>query len=208
MPDSVKPRSTYRQLQAQATRQRIADAARRLFAADGYGATSMETIAGEAGVAVRTIYAAFGAKREILSLICERWLEEAGARELAGVVLGEPDPARRLHGAAHWLRVLYSAGFDVVLIFEAATDESRETRALLRSKLAGRNEVMDLMIASLEGHLAIPVAQAQAMYRALAAPGVYQELVEESGWSPEDFELWVAETLRRNLLDRTRPPAS
>jgi hypothetical protein len=41
---------------------------------------------------VRTVYAAFGAKREILSLICERWLEKARARELAGQVLGEADP--------------------------------------------------------------------------------------------------------------------
>ncbi len=201
----VKARSTYRQIQAQATRERIADAARRLFATDGYGATSIETIADEAGVAVRTVYAAFGAKREILSLICERWLEEAGARELAGQVLGEADPVRRLRGAANWLRVLYSAGFDVVLIFEAATDESPETRALLRAKLAGRNEVMDAMIASLEGHLVIPVPEAQAMFRALAAPGVYRELVEESGWSPADFERWVGDTLQRNLLDGTRP---
>jgi AcrR family transcriptional regulator len=196
----VKSRSTYRQLQAQATRDRIADTARRLFGTCGYGATSIETIAAEAGVAVRTVYAAFGAKREILSLICERWLEHAGARELAAVVLAEPDPARRLHGAAHWLRVLYSAGFDVVLIFEAATDESPETGALLRSKLAGRNEVMDAMIASLREHLAVPLAHAQAIFRALAAPGVYQELVEESGWSPEDFERWVHDTLQRNLL--------
>lgn len=62
---------------------------------------------------------------------------------------------------------------------------------------------MDAMIASLEGHLAVPVPQAQAMYRALAVPGVYRELVEESGWSPEDFERWVDDTLQRNLM----PPA-
>jgi AcrR family transcriptional regulator len=196
----VKPLPTYRQLQAQATRERIADAARRLFAAEGYGATTIEAIAREAGVAARTVYSAFGAKREILSLICERWLEQAGARELAGQVLDEPDPVRRLRGAARWLRALYSAGFEVVLIFEAATDESPETRALLRAKLAGRNEVMDAIVASLDGHLAVPLPQAQAMYRALAAPGVYRELVEESGWTPDDFERWVADTLERSLM--------
>ena len=130
----------------------------------------------------------------------------SGRRDRPGRVFAEPDPVRRLRGAAHWLRVLYSAGFDVVLIFEAATDESPETRALLRSKLAGRNEVMDAMIASLDGHLAVPVPQAQAMYRALAAPGVYRELVEESGWSPEDFERWVGNTLQRNLMPQATPP--
>jgi hypothetical protein len=32
------------------------------------------------------------------------------------------------------------------------------------------------------------------MYRALAAPGVYRDFVEESGWSPEDFEHWAGDT--------------
>ena len=197
---AVKPQSTYRQEQAAATRERIAQAARRLFATVGYGSTSMEAIAAEAGVAVRTVYSAFGAKREILSLICERWLESARARERAMEVLAEPDPARRLRAAAGWLCNLYSAGFDVVMIFEAATDESPETRALLRSKLAGRNEAMDAMIASLGGHLRVPVSEAQAVYRALAAPGVYRELVEDSHWTLEEFQRWVGDALERHLL--------
>ncbi|HEY0620405.1 MAG TPA: TetR/AcrR family transcriptional regulator [Kribbella sp.] len=197
MAESVK---TYRQEQAEATRVRIATAARRLFAQDGYGATSIDVIAKEAGVATRTVYSAFGTKREILSLICDLWLQQAGAVELAAKVREEPDPADRLRGAAHWLTNLYSAGFDVVLIFEAATDESAETKALLRSKLAGRNQVMDAIIASLETDLRIPLKQAQAVYRALAAPGVYQELVDESGWTPKEFEQWVADSLERQLL--------
>jgi AcrR family transcriptional regulator len=201
MTDAVKPQSTYRQEQAAATRERIAEAARRLFATDGYGSTSIEAIAAEAGVAVRTVYSAFGAKREILSHICERWLERARARERAAEVLAEPDPGRRLRGAASWLRALYSAGFDVVMIFEAATDESAETRALLRSKLAGRNQAMDAMIASLDGHLRAPVHQVQAVYRALAAPGVYRELVEEAGWTPDEFERWVGDSLERYAMD-------
>ena len=197
MPEVVK---TYRQEQAEATRLRIADAARRLFADQGYGATSIEAIATAAGVATRTVYSAFGAKREILSLICDRWLQEAGAIELAQEVLAIKSPVARLRGAAHWLTNLYASGFDVVVIFEAATDESAETRALLRSKLAGRNQVMDQFIASIEVRLRIPLGRAQAVYRALAAPGVYQELVAESGWSPEEFERFVADSLERQLL--------
>ncbi|HEY9336691.1 MAG TPA: TetR/AcrR family transcriptional regulator [Kribbella sp.] len=197
MPEAVK---TYRQVQAAETRIRIARAARRLFAAQGYGATSIDAIAKEAGVATRTVYSAFGTKREILSLICDRWLQEAGAIERAEQVFAIADPVDRLRGAAGWLTNLYSAGFDVVLIFEAATDESPETKALLRSKLAGRNQVMDAMIASLEDVLRVPLTQAQAVYRALAAPGVYQELVDESGWTPAEFETFVADSLQRQLL--------
>lgn len=199
MPIPVKA-PTYRQLQAEATRDRIAEAARSLFAANGYGSTSIDSIAAAAGVAVRTVYSAFGTKREILSLICERWLERAGAVELAAEVLVEPDPARRLRRAAHWLRVLYEAGFDVVTIFEAATDESPETRDLLRSKLAGRNAAMNAMIESLAKHLRVSVSEGQAMYRALATPGVYQELVEASGWTADQFEEWVGDSLHRHLL--------
>ncbi|NUR93838.1 MAG: TetR/AcrR family transcriptional regulator [Kribbellaceae bacterium] len=196
----AEPVKTYRQVQAEETRIRIAQAARRLFGTQGYGATSIDAIAKDAGVATRTVYSAFGTKREILSLICDLWLAEAGARERAEQVFAITDPAERLRGAAGWLTNLYSAGFDVVLIFEAATDESPETKALLRSKLAGRNEVMDAMIASLETHLRIPLKQAQAVYRALAAPGVYQELVSESGWTPAEFETFVADSLHRQLL--------
>ncbi|MFC6156295.1 TetR/AcrR family transcriptional regulator [Kribbella jiaozuonensis] len=197
MPEAVK---SYRQVQAEETRLRIARAARTLFAAQGYGATSIDAIAKEAGVATRTVYSAFGTKREILSLICDQWLSEAGALERAEQVFAIEGPADRLRGAAGWLTNLYAAGFDVVLIFEAATDESPETKALLRSKLAGRNQVMDAMIASLEADLRIPLKQAQAVYRALAAPGVYQELVDESGWTPEQFEKFVADSLHRQLL--------
>lgn len=200
MASDVKPRSTYRQEQAEATRERIAEAARALFAHGGYGSTSIESIAAAAGVAVRTVYSAFGTKRELLSLICERWLEQAGAKELVAEVLAEPDPVRRLRAAAHWLGTLYAAGFDVVTIFEAATDESPETRALLRGKLAGRNQAMDAMIASLDGHLRVSVGEAQAVYRALAAPGVYRELVAESGWTAEKFEAWVGDALTRHLI--------
>lgn len=192
--------STYRQEQASATKQRIADAAKLLFARDGYASTSMTAIAAAAGVGSRTVYAAFGTKREILNLICERWLERAHARALAESVLAEVLPEERLHGSAHWLTVLYSTDFDVVRILDAAMDEDSETRALLRSKLRGRNRVMDRLIASVESELALPLEQAQSIFRAFAAAGVYGELVLDSHWAPEQFENWLADTLRHQLF--------
>ncbi|WP_192808852.1 hypothetical protein [Actinomadura montaniterrae] len=75
---------------------------------------------------------------------------------------------------------------------------------MLRSKLAGRNEVTDAMIASLADHLNVSVREAQAVYRALAAPGVYRELVNDSGWTADEFERWVGDALERQLLGSRR----
>jgi AcrR family transcriptional regulator len=198
--DVKTPRSSYRQEQADATRVRIADAALRLFARDGYGATSIDGIARGAGVGTRTVYAAFGAKREILSVICERWLERARARERARDVLERADPVDRLRQSAAWLVALYSADFDVVRVLDAALDEDEETRALLTSKLRGRNRVMDQLIASVEPQLVVPLADAQSIFRAYAATGVYGALVIDAGWSPSRFESWLADTLVAQLL--------
>ena len=196
---------SYRQQQAAQTRARIADAARRLFGTNGYNATSIAAIASEAGVAVRTVYAVYGTKREIISTICERWLADAGAHDLASAVLAEPVGRKRLRAAASWLTNLYDAGFDVVLILDAAMDSDADTRELLRAKLAGRNQVMDMMIASLhdatDGDSTVPVERLQTVFRAYAAPGVYDELVIQSHWSPEEFTDFVADALERIAFD-------
>ena len=60
-------RVSYRALQAQETRRRIAGAARRRFAAAGYACTTVEAVAAEAGVAASTVYAAFKTKAALLA---------------------------------------------------------------------------------------------------------------------------------------------
>lgn len=201
MVDDVKsPKRTYREEQAQATKDRICAAARRLFADQGYRMTSVAAIAAEAGVAERTVYAAFGAKREILSAICETWLEDAHARELVAEAVDEPDPMGTLRLAARFLRALFETGYDVMVLFDAASAEDPQTRAMLRAKLEGRNHVQNLIIDSVKDHLVVPLPAAQAVYRALAAVGVYQELVVESGWTIDQYEQWVLTQLARQLL--------
>ena len=71
---SAAPRrytSPKRQEQARATRRAIVEAARALFLARGYAGTTIDAVAGEAGVAVQTVYAAFGSKAQILKTVLD-----------------------------------------------------------------------------------------------------------------------------------------
>jgi hypothetical protein len=48
----------------------------------------------------------------------------------------------------------------------------------------------------------LDASRAAAILLALAQPEVYRELLEESGWSPDEYEAWLAETLKEQLLPR------
>jgi AcrR family transcriptional regulator len=166
----------YRQRQALETKQRIAAAARRVFAAEGYAAGSIEQVAREAGVALRTVYAAFGGKKPILAAICDQWLAEAGVQEIGGEIMGEADARRRLALIAHLNRRQWEAGREVVPVREAV----RPIAGQLRPALGWED--------------------AAATVRALSTPGLYSELVKGEGWSPDRYEEWLAAVLAHELL--------
>src|SRR3954453_7151361 len=64
-------RSPRRLAAAQQTRARICAAARELFMADGYAATSIRAIASAAGVAEKTVYLQFATKSAVLKMVVE-----------------------------------------------------------------------------------------------------------------------------------------
>ena len=74
-----------------------------------------------------------------------------------------------------------------------------QAQPLLGQDLIAQNRVYGL--ARQEGDIVVMdgngLDEVQAVYRALAAPGVYRELVEESGWTPDEYERWVGDTLER-----------
>src|ERR1700681_535607 len=78
---------TWRRRQALETRRHIVRAARRLFVTLGYVGTTVEAIAAEAGVAVATVYKAFGTKaaiaRELNNLIDAKAGVAAHAKRIA-----------------------------------------------------------------------------------------------------------------------------
>jgi hypothetical protein len=46
------------------------------------------------------------------------------------------------------------------------------------------------------------VDRAAAILRALCRAEVYRELVDESGWTPDEYEAWLGETLKGQLLSQ------
>src|SRR5690242_61694 len=112
----VKPRRRYesprRREQAEATRHAILDAAEALFGERGYAGTSVAEIAHAAGVALKTVYAVFGTKAEVLRALWNLRLrgdEEPVAvqdRPWVREVLEEPDARRRLALVARNARVV------------------------------------------------------------------------------------------------------
>lgn len=107
------------------------DAARELFLAQGYEATSMSEIARRAGVAQGTFYLYFPSKKEVLAAILRELIEEICTIFLA--VAGRPDLSARekFHTA-------------MVAVIERMGQESRLVQALyLRSNLSLPAELLE-----------------------------------------------------------------
>jgi AcrR family transcriptional regulator len=193
---------THRQRQALETRRLIAEAAAGLFLERGYAATTMDAIAGEAGVAVSTVYAAFKNKRAVLREIRMGWHARTHAREINEQAARQPDPERRLEMIANSNRRQWELGASLVAIYQGAAAADREAAAELEEALRGRKSALDRVVEGMEEALrpSLNATRAAAILRALCRAEVYQELVEDSGWSPDEYESWLGETLKRQLL--------
>lgn len=195
---------THRQRQALATRRLVADAARDLFLERGYAATTMEAIAGEAGVAVSTVYAIFKNKRAILREIRMAWHEQTRAREINEEASQQQDPQRSLEMVAHANRRQWELGATLVAVYQGAAAADREAAAELSEALRGRRASLDRVVEGMKNALrsGLDVDQGAAILRAICRAEIYRELVEESGWSPDEYEVWLTETLKQQLLPR------
>jgi TetR/AcrR family transcriptional regulator, regulator of autoinduction and epiphytic fitness len=197
-----RPELSYRQLQAQATRDRVALAARRLFGERGYLATTIEAIAREAGVAVPTVYAIFGSKKAILEEIRRRWIRESEVLELGAQALAEPDLGRRLELAAKWTRQQLERGYDVIAIYQDAARADPAMAKVWEKVLRNRDQALTGFIKTLAAGLApgVDTKTAVDLFWALGRPEVYRELVVDRGWSLARYERWLATSLKQQLL--------
>jgi AcrR family transcriptional regulator len=88
----------------EATRSRLIEAARQLFARDGYEATSTEAILAAAGVSRGGLYYHFPGKQDLFSVVFERVSREAIERSLVRTRAGGSPLAVLIEGSLAWLR--------------------------------------------------------------------------------------------------------
>lgn len=182
------------------TRTRIAEAARRLFIRDGYGATTLAAIAAEAGVAVQTVYAVYRSKTGILRALRDKVVRDPEADELYRAALVEPGREHKLELFARSIRTRWERGEEVVTISDQAAATDPTVKKEVARAISARRNGLAQLARSVGGQ---DPSRTLAILDALSLPQVYRELVEVHGWTPDQFETWLAAALKQQVTGRT-----
>jgi AcrR family transcriptional regulator len=214
VPEPTRPKRRYdsrrRREQAGVTRRSILDAAQRLFERDGYVATTMEAIAAEAGVALKTVYSAFATKpgllRAVWDLVLKGDVDDAPVADRAWYreMLDEPDPGRQLRLNAANARVVKTRVGPLLRVIRSAAvldPDSAALWALIQSDFyANQRVLVDSLDAKGALRAGLDPAEATDILWTLNHPDVWLLLAYERGWTPERFESWFAAVTVDQLL--------
>ena len=202
--------SRRRQEQAATTRRSILAAAQRLFEQDGYVATTMEAIAAEAGVALKTVYSAFATKPGLLRAVWDLALKgdvddsPVADRSWYRDMLDEPDAERQVRLNAANARVVKTRIGPILRVIRSAAvvdADSADLWALIQSDFYANQRVLVESLAA-KGALraGLDPASATDILWTLNHPDVWLLLAYERGWTPERFESWFAAVAIDQLL--------
>lgn len=219
MSDTVKPKRRYnsdrRRQQAAATRLEILEAAQRLFERQGYAPTTMDAIATEAGVALKTVYSGFATKsgvlRAVWDLVVKGDVEDTpvAQRPWYRDVLDEPDPTRQLQLLAHFACIVKRRIGPMLRVIRSASAVDPDGAALWDLIGSDFYDNQHAIIATIDqrGGLRADLDPKQAtdILWTFNHPDTWLLLVGDRGWSPEEFEAWFADVACDQLLaKRTR----
>ena len=215
MAEAVKPSRRYhsprRQEQAAITRTVVLDAAQRLFERGGYPATSVQSIATEAGVASKTVYLAFTTKSGVLRAVWDRALkgdeDDAGVaqREWYREVMQERDPERQLRLNARNARVVktrIAPLLEVIRDGAPVDDDIAALSELIQTDFYENQRAIVEQIHKRKGlRRGLGVATAADILWTLNHPDVWLLLVGRRGWTPARWEQWFGDTACAQLLE-------
>jgi AcrR family transcriptional regulator len=218
MSEAVKRKRTYnsprRDQQAAATRRAILEAALQLFERHGYATTTMDAIAADAGVSLKTVYLAFETKARLLRAVWDLALkgdesdEPVAARPWYIEVLEEPNPSRKLRLVARnscLVKVRIGALLGVIRDAAPSDAEIRELWELIQSDFyMNQRTIVETLDRSNALAPGLDLTRATDLLWTMNHPDVWLLLVARRGWTPEQFETWMGDTICAQLLPAPR----
>jgi len=197
-------RSVTRERQAAETRLRIIEAADRLLRTKGFSGMTIEAVAKRAYVSVPTVYAIFKSKTGILIALLDQSMFGPDYDEIVRYARSATDPETRLRRAAAVASKIRSAqsgafelmrGAGVVAPELANLEQQRE-----RLRYDAEENVITFLRASGKLRRGLSHQRARDIFWTLTGGDVYRMLVRERGWSPQQYQDWLADTLVQLLL--------
>jgi AcrR family transcriptional regulator len=199
-------RSVTRKRQAAETRSRIVAAAHRLLRNEGFSGMTIEAIAKKANVSVPLVYAIFKSKTGILTALLDESMFGSDYEEIVRYAQSATDPENRLRRAAAVARQIRSAQSAAFELMRGAGVVAPELAKLERQRERLRYDREESVITSLQdsGKLRpdLNYQKVRDIFWMLTGGDVYRMLVGERGWTPEQYEGWLADTFVKLLLTK------
>jgi len=203
--------STRRQTQAGETRRQILEAAHKLFIERGYAGATIEAIAKEAGVALKTVYAVFKNKRKILVTLLNISSSASGEENIPVVersgpkaVAQERDQRRQLQMFAQVVASNLEGAAPIAEIMQVAAKTEADIDKLVQHLNKQRWQHMGVAVQQVapNGPLRenMDTLYATDTVWTLTSPEVFLLLTRDRGWSKEKYAEWLADMLTRVLL--------
>lgn len=177
----------------EATRRRILDAASPLFVRLGYLDTTMSGIAGAAGVAVQTLYLAFGSKAAVLEAALARAAPDPPDAWL-GALHAEPDGPTALAGYVGAVATAVEREHPLAAVVRAAAADPEPADLLRRSRaaaLAAHTRAVDELAEKPGFTDRMSLQHATDVLATLLSPETHGLLVVVQGWTTPDWSDWA-----------------
>lgn len=201
-----------RRRQAEATRARVVAAAARVFLEHGYAGATIPVIAREAGVALQTVYRAAPGKAGLLAAAVNAAVAGSSARAVVPVeerpairaIIDAPDPAEQLRLYAHTQPGIWARVGPLLRVLEAAAASEPDLRKLQQEQEAQRHAGLTRFARLLQQRGALrehltPESAADIIVT-LGSFATYDSLVATRGWTHDQYETWLTDTLQHCLL--------
>ncbi|MCO8277946.1 TetR/AcrR family transcriptional regulator [Actinoplanes sp. TRM 88003] len=192
--------------QARLTRRRVLEAARELLIERGPAAVTMRDVAGRAEVSAETVYKTFGTKAALIKDVYDVTLagddepipmiDRPEIQAVFAASGGRDKLARYAHAAR---RIAERTAPLLVRLLAGAhggdPDLAEFRRTTNAERMAGAGGIVRHLAGTGGLRDGLDPARATDIVWTLIAPEVYELLVGERGWTPDEYESWLARAL-------------